>query len=158
MSLLPKVKALLQRCGHQQARCERQIAELERQQKDIDQSLLGLKKQQYEVTQLLHAQRPSDCVLSRAQLFTLLQRQAVLRGQLQQLDFQQTQCLEQRTAVQQQQAAQYEIRAHWLHKQGKYQHWVTQQRRAQRLARLCQEESEVQENTYGRNNKRNTTG
>ncbi|OHX10800.1 hypothetical protein [Chromobacterium sphagni] len=147
MSLLVELRALLRRCQAEQRRHLSALAQLAREDRQLEGRQQDIRSQSQGLRQLLHAQRPGGTVLDRGQLFALQRKQAVLRRQLQNLDLQLTQAQEQRLQLEQRREQQAALHRQCLRKEDKYQRWAQSQRRRQRLLRLRLEETEQEEIT-----------
>ncbi|PRP70986.1 hypothetical protein BUE93_09185 [Chromobacterium amazonense] len=147
MRLLPKLRALQQRCVASQRRCEAQLAALAREDDDLRKEEDALVAQGHGLCQLLQAQRPVGIVLERSQLFAILRKQAVMRQQLQNLELQRKQLTELRQALAERRMVQQEERSAWQRKDDKYQRWATRVRKQESLLRLRQDEAEQEERT-----------
>ncbi|KZE88092.1 hypothetical protein KIF53_13045 [Chromobacterium subtsugae] len=138
---------LLSRCQAEQRRCDSELAQLAREDGQLEARQRDLDGQGEGLRRLLLAQRPAGAALDRGQLFALLRKQAVLRRQLQNLDLQREQAREQRLQLAERRERQAALRRQWLRKEEKYQRWMQLQRRRRRLLGLRQEEIEQEEMT-----------
>ncbi len=145
MRLLHKIGLLIRHCEQAQSRVAERIAQQKQRQSALQASIDGLALQCREIDRLLDGQKLAGCVIDRAALFGLQQRQAVLRQQRYQLNFECDRLREQTTALaQEQQSARAEMQS-LQRKQNKFQHWSGVQKRLQMLRCLQREDLEIED-------------
>jgi hypothetical protein len=145
MKLLDKVGVLIRHTEQMQLRVTERLAQQERRRLALQEAIEGLALQWREIERLLQSQKLAHCMIDRAALFMLQQRQAVLRQQRYQLDFERDRLREETDALEQeQQKTRAEIQL-LVRKQSKFEQWSGVQKRQQMLQRLQREESEIED-------------
>jgi len=144
MTLLPKIRNLMNRSEVNRQRCELRILSLRRQGHEISVKLAELQNQRHRLGEQLTLERPQG-QLNRAGLFSGQRRLAVLRRQLNDLALQEQQLNRQQEELNQQAEAAGIEQKHWRSKQDKYRVVMDRERQHVRLTRLRQEETELQE-------------
>jgi hypothetical protein len=147
MTLLHKIGQMIRHTGQTQMRVAERLAEQKAKHHALLQSIHGLALQYDEIERLLESKKLNDCVIDRAALFALQQRQAVLRQQRYQLDFERDRLREESAELeQQQQQARAEMQM-LERKQKKFEHWSATQKRQNTLRRLQREDLEIEDRT-----------
>jgi hypothetical protein len=139
---IQKVGLMIRHAERAQQRVAQRLAQQKHQLGALQGSIEGLSLQWQEIERLLQSQKLSNRVIDRADLFTLQQRQAVLRQQQYQLNFERDRLREEIEALER---TQQETRAEMLllqRKQEKFSHWSDVQKRQLMLQRLQREEAE----------------
>jgi hypothetical protein len=139
---IQKVGLMIRHAERAQQRVAQRLAQQKHQLGALQGSIEGLSLQWREIERLLQSQKLSNRVIDRADLFMLQQRQAVLRQQQYQLNFEHDRLREEIEALER---TQQETRAEMLllqRKQEKFSHWSGVQKRQLMLQRLQREESE----------------
>jgi hypothetical protein len=151
MNLLDKVRMLVRHTERAQSRVAAQLAQQKQRQKELQEIIEGLALQWREIDCLLQGQKLSGRVIDRAALFMLQQRQAVLRQQQYQLNFERDRLREETEALEtQQQDTRAEIQL-LIRKQNKFEHWSSVQKRTQMLRRLQLEQQEAEDRIVSTN-------
>lgn len=145
MNLLPKIKVLLRYCQMSLSLCEAALQKLSREIAELQQQEQALIAQINGLQQLLQQRQPASTVMRREQFFTMLRKQAVLRQQIQQLNFQLSQLQQQRKKTEQQRTTQLKQHKLWQRKEGKYQRRASFQRRQNFILDLRFEETELED-------------
>jgi transposase len=145
MHLLDKVRLLIRHTERAQARVAGQLTQQKQRHKELQETIEGLALQWREIDCLLQSQKLSGQVIDRAALFMLQQRQAVLRQQQYQLNFERDRLREETEALEKtQQESRAEIQL-LVRKQSKFEHWSSVQKREQMLRRLQLEQQEAED-------------
>jgi vacuolar-type H+-ATPase subunit I/STV1 len=103
MTLLDKVGSLIRHTEQMQLRVTERLAQQRQNRRALQEAIEGLAVQGREIERLLESQKLANCVIDRAALFMLQQRQAVLRQQRYQLDFERDRLREETEALEQEQ-------------------------------------------------------
>lgn len=140
-----KIGLMIRHAEQAQQRVAQRLAQQKREHDALQGAIGGLSLQWREIERLLQSQKLADRVVDRAGLFMLQQRQAVLRQQQYQLNFERDRLREEIEALEKtQHAARIEL-LDLKRKQEKFSHWAGVQKRRRMLQGLQREESESEE-------------
>lgn len=142
-----KANGLIRLAGMNRDRARRDIARLEAQRSELLRQCQALLEQVEALKMVLVTEHRHSKVMSRAGIYEVRRREAVIRARIAALKLERDGLLidERRLADEQEQCQ--ERYRHWHAKHHKFQRWVDEQRRLERIERDLAEEAETQERT-----------
>jgi Salmonella surface presentation of antigen gene type M protein len=145
MPLLHKIGLMIRHCEQAQLRVAEQLARQTGRWRTLQKTIDGLALQCVEIDRLLQSQKLNGCVIDRPALFALQQRQAVLRQQRYQLDFERDRLREETELLEQEQQKTRAEMQVLMRKKNKFAHWSGVQKREHVLRRLLREDMEIED-------------
>ncbi|WP_240313734.1 MULTISPECIES: type III needle complex assembly protein [Candidatus Fukatsuia] len=127
-----------------QQRYESLIHQVESKERVLRKEYTSLDLQREALQKLLRSQRPQG-ITDRSELYAIQRRLSILRRQLSLLDLQEVELKEKQLQYEKEKEKLQQQRQYWRRKSDKYLHWQTVQKRSQRLIRLRQEETEMED-------------